>query len=163
MKLKKYFKAITLAETVIYLALFAVIFTSIMQFTLSVSEANQSAEFKNEVERATIFVNEHLNLTFRSINQIDANNSFFYQDDGKLKLTHLPATYKYSIINDRLSFDNNGTSSYLTNSNIKINKFYLERVLAPDLTIVGVRVTMNLVSAKKPNISKTIQTYYSLK
>jgi Tfp pilus assembly protein FimT len=163
MNFAKRINGLTLIEILIYLALFAIIFSSIMQFTLSVAEANQTAEFKNEIERATIFVNEHLNLTFRSITQIDTNNSFFSQNDGKLKLTKLPASYTYSLTNGRLTFNNNGTSVYLTNPNVSVDQFYLERVLAPDSSIVGVRITMNIKAVKKPNLNKTIQTYYSLK
>jgi hypothetical protein len=161
MKLKV--RATTLIETLIYIGLFGIIFGAILQFTLMISESSQNAEYRNELDRATILVTEHLSESFDTFDSIDLNNSFFYQDNGKIKLIKGSNSYSYSILNNRLRFDRNGVINYLINPNVNIQSFYLERITAADSTITGVRVKITLYSVKKPTLTKTVQTNYFLK
>ena len=81
-------KGMSLIETIIYLALFGLIFATITQFSLSIAEANRNAEYKNAIEKNIIFIDEVISKSFEQSDAIDVNNSFFEQTNGKLKLTN---------------------------------------------------------------------------
>jgi hypothetical protein len=161
MKLKV--KATTLIETLIYIGLFGIIFAAILQFTLMISEASQNAEYRNELDRAIILVTEHLSESFDTFDSIDINNSIFNQDFGKIQLVKGANLYTYSVLNNRLKFDRNGTANFLTNPNVIVQSFKLERILGSDSSVIGVRVHITLQSTKKANLIKTVQTNYLIK
>jgi hypothetical protein len=161
--LNKKIQALSLIETTIYLALFSLIFTTIVQFSLSVAESNQNADYRNELERTAIFLDENFSRGFLNSSELLSDNSTFYNDSGKLYLSGSNGTLIYTLSSSFIKLNRNGDINNLNNPMTVISKFYLEKVLAPDLSIAGVRVTINLQSQKKSSITKTFQSYYSIK
>lgn len=153
----------TLIETIIYLALFGIIFAAIIDFSLSVAESNQYSQYKNEIEHSAIFLDEHFSASFEKIDQIDNDNTIYDITLGKLRIFNLTDSLDYNVNNYRLKVNRNGIVNFLTNPNIIIDKFLVEKVLSPDSSISGVRITFNILSNKKSSISKQFQTYYSIK
>lgn len=161
--MKKRAKAISLIESIVYIAVFGIVFLFIMQYLFSISEANQNANTKKEFEKSAIFLNQHLNDTFSKAVSVDTANSIFNTDNGKVRINLTSGFKEYSILNNQINFNNNGTNSYLTPPEIKITKLYFDQVLNSSNTLVGIRVTVNMVSPKNSNISNSYITSYIIK
>ena len=158
-KFYKKLKALSLVETVIYLALFGIVFTGIIDFSINVSQNFQAAEGLTQTEKTKIFIFEHFQDSFNSSLTIDTVNSIFNNDSGKLRITNKTGYLEYSILNNDLLFSVNGSAnSSLTNSRVDVTRFFLEEVKVKNVTY-GVRITMavNFVKLNKTDNSIHLQ------
>ena len=162
MKSENYKNAISLVETVLYIAIFSIIFTSIVGFALTIAQSNQNANLRNNIERSAIFLDEHITESFLSSNSIDNNESVFNQNDGLIKIYNSTNSYIYSLSDGRIIIDSNGTQNYLTSPDLNVSKFLIEEVLSPTGSTTGVRISFQINSVNKLNITKSFQTYYSI-
>lgn len=141
-------QGVTLIETVVYLALFGLIFLSTMNFVLTVSENNRKAESRMYTQRGILFVQEHMTETVRSAWIINEENSVFDSDNGVLALNTVDGVTSYQIVSGRLHYNCNGRSVPVTNVRVVVSRLYFERILDPSDNVVGVRVTMDVESTK---------------
>ncbi len=156
-------RGVTLVEMLVYLALFGLIFLSIIEFALTISEGNRVAGRRMEIEKTVIFATQHLEDTFGKAVSIDEVNSTFDSAAGKLRL-NLDAGYaEYNIASGRLNFDNSGETNFLSSSDYVIDQFYLERILRRNGTLQGVRLTLQISSVKDVSVTTTVITSYTLK
>lgn len=160
MMLKK--KAITLVETLVYLAIFGVFFAIVIAFMLDVSEANRRSLAQNEIERATLFLFNHMTDTFERASAIDEGSSTFDDPDGVLHLEDGSDDFIYRIDSDRVEFDEDGTENFLTIGEINVESLEFERVEQMDSTLVGARVIATLTSVKFPEVSREIESVFIL-
>ena len=151
----------TLIETVLYLALFALIFISVMQFSLAVAESNRAAVSRNKVEHTLIFVTEHLGLRFEEAQSINEGLTLLETNGGVLCLTSNGEDVTYSVSNGILQFSESGVVSALSNSSVVVESFYLEEVLDNVDQLVGIRLTLEIAS-KDGTYSDSIVTAYTL-
>ena len=139
-------KGMTLIETVLYIALFGLIFLSMMTFVLATAEKNRIAAERVAVQRTRIFVQEHLNEVIDDAVSIDAVGSMFDVDSGVLVVNHSAGTGTYQISDSRLVYTTGAETNPVTISDIEVTRFYLEQVLDRAGGLTGVRVTMEFVS-----------------
>ena len=155
-------KAFTIIETVIYLGIFAFIFIAVVQFYFTVARGNQLAGERNEIQKAIIFLDQHMKSSFESSVDVDTLNSTFNNDNGVLSLNTTSGYVEYSVSSNRILFDENGTfSDYVTTDDFIITKFYLEEIEDSDSIVVGVKLTLDISSRVLPDtVTETYVTSY---
>lgn len=156
-------RAFTLIETILYLALFNVIFFSIITWAIAITQNNRSAEYKNAIEKNAIFISEHLQDSFRKGLTIDEANSIFNDTNGKVRVNFTSGYFEYSR-NGGMLQGTNGTSTFeLIDKFVQITDFNVSPVIVQPNTIVGARITISLSAVKYPNLTKTIESYYAFR
>jgi hypothetical protein len=162
--LKNNLNAITLVESVLYLALFGIFFVIVIQFAFSIGQQNTKSELDNTLNRGIIFINEHLNDDFINALSEDSALSTFGNDNGVLRLNMPASKYaQYSISSGRLQFSDNGTTYFLTPLELTVNQFLLTRINNAAGTSVGAQLTLTMSSTKYTEITDTYSTSYVLK
>jgi len=156
-------KGITIVETLIYLALFGIIFIAIVEFFITMRDNNRITLEKINLEKVTIYLTNHMSDGFKNSLGIDGNNSNFSQDNGKVRILKNGKYIEYSLQNDVLIYSDNGTNLTILDSNYKVTRFYLEKILNDKNILQGVRLEMTIVSIKNATNIKTFQTSYILK
>jgi hypothetical protein len=157
----KVVKGLTLVETMIYLALFALIFFVVMNFVMAVAENNRIATARGRIETSLIFLLEHLQENFDVVDSINGTGSVFENDAGVLQLTLSSTTMQYSLSNGRVMYDYSGVSVPLTPPDVQVNKFYLEQVLNTESALSGVRFTI-VITTEENDATETIETAFVL-
>ena len=156
-------KGISLVETVLYVALFGVIFSAIIGFSLTIGESNRNANLRNSIERDAVFLDEHITESFLISDNIDKAVTIFNQNAGRIKIYSATNSFTYSLSNGRLIINRNGVQNYLTGTDVNVSEFLIEEVLSPTGTTTGVRISFEINAVIKTNIKKSFQTYYSIK
>lgn len=158
-KMKRY-KAITLLETIIYLALFAVIFVAIIQFYFMMARNNRVAQERVEMHKIILFVNQHFSESFEEASSIDLDNSVFHNDNGVLRILTDGEYLEYSLSSSRIIVDNNGDINYLTPESFGVLSFRFEEILDSEDNNVGIRVVILFQSKNYENITQEISTSF---
>ncbi len=160
-KFKNNKKGFTLIEAIVYMALFAVVFTTIVEFAITVGQYNGDSGLKITIDRASIFINQHINESFKNSQSINVANSTFDNDNGVLVLNSTAGNITYRLNNNRLIVNKNGADYYLSGSDLQIIKLYFEQVkVSHSNKVVGVRLTLQLRTVKKSSVSRTITTSF---
>jgi hypothetical protein len=155
--------AFTLIETVLYLALFNVIFLSVIGFTISMTESNRKAEYANAIEKNAIFISEHVQQTFSKANAIDAPNTTYLDSNGKIRLQVLGGFKEYSLLNGVVVVGNGTTITPISDSLVTITSFFVEPVTTSTGLQTGAKITINFSASKFPTITKSISSYYDFR
>lgn len=155
-------KAITLLETIIYLAVFGVMFIAVIEYVFSVADNNLSANAENSADKQIILINEHLTQTFKDATVIDVNNCIFDDDNGILNLTTPTGSIIYSISGGRLRVSVDGVNSYLSDDNFNLTKLRITRIDSMDSTGIGAKVNLLLESVSDTSITRNLDTSYVL-
>jgi len=153
-------KAMTLVELVVYLALFGLIFLSIMQFVLATNQNNDTARGRNLIEKNAIFVLRHLEQSFSSVQTIDEVNSIFDVDQGKLILNTNEGTKEYQISSGQLKYTFDGNDFDLIQPGFEATNFKIEKILNNGNQLVGVLITITMDSVNILNVNKTISSSF---
>jgi len=148
------YKSMSLLETLLYVALFGLIFISIFEFFLFTAEKNQVATERIEIERTVLFIEEHLQDTINRGESIDEVNSIFDQDSGKVRIIINGGYGEYRIVSGKLVYDEDATVNDLIPSRFTVSRLYVEKVLDSAAEVTGVRLTIEL-NSKKISINKT--------
>mgnify|MGYP001316354038 CR=1 FL=1 len=151
---------LTLIEVLVYLALFGMFFTVMIQFFFFVNDSNQLSGETLKLDRSVIFITQHLEDSFKKSTEIIESPSVpatvFNDDNGILNLTST-TNLSYSVNSGTLTF--NGVD--ITRSDITVSKFYLEKIRnSSDTETIGVRITLNLVANQKAGTTKEFSTTY---
>jgi len=155
-------KAVTLVESIVYLALFGAIFLVIIQFAVTIGSSNDKSIANNELQRSLIFINEHINDTFTESSSVDKDNSVFNSTEGRLRFNTTSGYMEYTIEQGDLIFDNNGVqTNTISNPEYNITNFYIEPVFAKDGSVTGVKLTTN-ISASKSGVDREFHSSYLL-
>jgi type II secretory pathway pseudopilin PulG len=159
--LKSTKKGFTLLETVVYLAIFGVVFITMVQFSFAMGTFSKRNEENILVERNTIFINEHIDSQFKIIQSIDANNSIFNNASGRLNIVTQNGAVSYYIQNNQLFVAVGGNNYTLSTAGSEVTNFYLERVKSIKTgNLIGARLNMTLRSKSNPTITKVTQTSF---
>jgi competence protein ComGF len=163
MKIHYAMRAFTLIETILYLALFNVIFVAVIGFTIALTQNNRMSEYRNAIDKDAILVSEHLQDTMSSANTIDSINSVYTQDNGKIRVNIVSGYREYYLDNGTLKVTN-GTQSYdLTSSLVSASRLYIETVVSNAGTQTGAKITIEFVAKKYPSVTKQISSYYDFR
>jgi len=156
-------RAFTLIETILYLALFNVIFFAVITWAITLTQSNRNAEYKNAVEKNAMFLTEHLNDTFKRGLTVDAANSTFNDASGKVRVTFSAGYFEYQRSGSMLRVTDGAATYDLTDRFVQITNFTVSPVMLEDSTIVGVKIRISLLAEKFPTVTKTIESYYALR
>jgi len=151
----------TLIEVIIYLALFSLIFLTIIQFTFSLSDYIDKNKKENEIARTIIYINEQIKNKFSSSNSIDPTQSNFSTSGGKLTLISDEGNYIYQINEQRLEFDHNLELNYLTPEVVNISNFQIEPIYDIRDELSGVKIYFTF-SVDQGRIERTAEYLYML-
>lgn len=160
--MSKVLRGITLVETIVYLAIFGVVFGAILQFMISVNEQNYRAEFKTNLGKGVMFMTEHINDSMGLATDIEVPSSTFLSDNGVLRLNYSGGFMRYSLNGGRLYFERNAETYFVTAPRFAIDQLYFEQVLDEDLNLIGVRMTMHVYSRDDGTAEETIITSFFL-
>lgn len=158
-------KAITLVETLVYLALFGIFFITVMQFLFFLQGFQSNAESRLLLNQNSIFVSEHIKETLKDAKSIDLANSQLDQDLGKLRIIKNDNTYvEYSINSNRIEYTKELSGPIpLSKSIIGINKLRFQSITDQSGSkIIGLRVVLDIYINNKPEVSRLIETLYTL-
>ncbi len=158
--IKTTIKALTLVETVIYMALFSFLMMMVMQFVFIVDKANDTGFKKNELERSVVFISQHLKESFNSSNGIDEINTLINDNNGVLTLNHNGSQIKYSIDGQKIMVTRGTNTNYITTGDYVVEQFLLEPVLNTDGSLEGLKVTIKITDKKDEAISRSFSSYY---
>lgn len=151
-------EGVTLSETLVYLAIFGMVFLGIFQFMFYVSENNQRADERNELQKSMILVDEHMIDSFERTVSIDEANSTFQNDSGVLRLTVNGSFVEYRIQNGRLVFIDGAATTAISSDMFNFTKFNVDRILDNQDELKGVKVQFTIAS---PQISGTTRSFES--
>lgn len=151
----------TLVETILYLALFAIIFFTVMQFVLAIAENNRKAMARTRVETSLLFLLEHIEESFDNVDSISEAGSVFGNDFGVLQLSHFGIVRQYSVSSGRIMYNTGGVSVPVTPPDVIVTAFYLEKVGNEEGILSGVRITIEITTEEQDAI-ETIETAYTL-
>jgi hypothetical protein len=159
-KFKTKKSAFTLVESLLYLALFATIFVTIIEFSFLVSRYNKDAEIHIVTERSVVFVNQHIIETFKTVQSIDEVNSTFDSNSSVITLNTASGSIKYSVLGNRLVVTKAGQNYFLSGIDYTVEKFYAEKVKSAKDVLIGIRLSVTVRSVKNTNVSKSMQTSF---
>jgi len=151
-------KAVTLIEIILYLALFGVIFTSILSFASNVDDVNQFTKSNYNFDKQIVFFDQHLKNSFNQTMGIDASGSVFNSDNGMIILNTSTSTITYRLENSRIIVSAAAANDFISQVDVDINKFYIEPItMGSEETIKGVRI---LLEMSKDNAKRSISASY---
>ena len=156
-------KGITIAETLIYLALFGIIFIAIVEFFITMRDNNRITIEKINLEKVTLYLTNHISDGFKNSIGIDENNSIFAQDASKIRILKNDKYIEYSLQNNSIIYSDNGTILTILDPNYRVTRLFMEKILNDKNILQGIRLEMTIVSIKNANDIKSIQTSYILK
>lgn len=147
------FNAVTLLESIIYLALFGAIFLVIIQFAFSIGDTNKTSDLSNEIHRASIFLQEHLFESFKTALAIDTAMSQFEDDKGVLRLTTPTGFIEYTTSNGILSVNRDNVVSPITNANLNVERFNITRINDSEGNAVAAEIEIRISATKDDNVA----------
>lgn len=120
---RKKIKALSLIEVIVYLAIFAVIFTAIVLFVIGVRDTNQRSEMHNQLYKSVLFMTHNLNEKSSTASAIVLDQSILNDDNGKIVMVLDGNNVSFERLNNKLYFTAGGVSTNLTDAEITVNKF----------------------------------------
>jgi hypothetical protein len=161
LRFKHKFRAITLMELLIYLALFGVIFVSVLQFTLQVEENNRRSLNHNLLQKYSIYLNQHMAQAVDDTDSVDIAGSTFANSQGVLDLNPFAGgAITYRLTTGQLSINRGSGAVNITPSYLTIDNFTVERIRDSAGGDVGVKITVHMYSNFDSDVDNTLQTNY---
>ncbi|MFZ6021983.1 MAG: type II secretion system protein [Patescibacteria group bacterium] len=155
--------AFTLIETILYLALFNIIFFVVITWAISLAQNNRTAEYKNALEKNAIFVTSHLKDSFQEANSLDPANSTYNSDNGKVRVSKLASYKEYYLQNQVLKVTDGVNTHDLTDQFVHVTKFNVVPIQNALGTVTGANITVQFTAEKYPQLTKEIESYYAFR
>lgn len=119
----------TLIETLVYVAGIIILLVVIFSFISSTYNWYRTATIGSRIDAIGTILSDHLSKNIHSGQSIDSPNTLFGTTTGRLSIVALVnavnVTKKYSIINGRITYsENGGISDYLTPTDVTVTKLY---------------------------------------
>lgn len=140
-------RGMTLIETVLYVALFALIFTTVITFALAIGESNKKAQERNVLSRSLLFVSSHLTSTFETADSINDSGCVFNDNNGRVSMVDEGLSVVYSLSDGRLIFTSPAGSSHLTPSGLTVTRFLIQPVYTRSSELTGIRVSLDVAGS----------------
>lgn len=161
--LKRKFKALTLIETIVYLAIFSFMITLVIQFVFVVDKGNDVGLSRVEMEKQVIYLGQHLADSFETSVSINETNTVLNDSNGILYLNHNGTYIEYTLNNGVIEVDRGSGKVPITTPEYTVTNFLLEPVRNAGGTLAGIRVHIDLEEANDPNITRSLVTFYRTK
>lgn len=149
----KKFKAITLTETIVYIAIFSIFMLILIQFFLSV-QINQDKVYKElELEMNQIFVSNHFEETLGYSSVFDSENNLLF---NKQK------TLEYKILNGNLILETEGQANNLLNSKAIAQSISFEPIWAQEGIASAVKIHISLQHSGDERVTRDFSNLIKL-
>ena len=149
----KKLRAITLTETVVYIAIFSIFMLILIQFFLSV-QINQDKVYKElELEMNQIFVSNHFEETLGHSSVFNSeNNSFFNKQE----------ILEYNVLNEDLILVRNGVEIGILNSKAIAQSISFEPIWAQEGIASAVRIHISLQHSGDERVTRDFSNLIKL-
>lgn len=154
-------KGVTLMEVLIYLAIFGVLFLTIVQFTLFVQENNSLAQQRNQIEKNVLFIDQNLQDTFYEAN-INEAQSLFEDDDGYILMQKDSEQIRIFLDQGDLKKQTPNGTFDLNYSSLQVTRLYLEKITNTEDEIVGIKINLEIQSTDDDRNTSQLETLYKL-
>lgn len=160
MKLLNKKSGFTLIESLVYLAIFSLVFATIVQFSITTQENNRVALYRKELGDLIMIVNSNIEESFSSSTSINTSNSTFNNNNGSLALISANGqNISYYLQNGRLKVNRDSQINDLTSADFNCTKFNPQPISSSTINI-GIRLTIQCNSIKVPRINSEFITNY---
>jgi type II secretory pathway component PulJ len=150
----------TLVEAIIYLGIFSLIFTVIVQFSLITAENGRISLTRKELGELILLVNASLKESFANASSIDLANTTLSSDNGQITLNLNPSgNIRYTIQNSRIQVTRSSVSNDISTADFACNRFRVSSILNETLTI-GAIIEITCVSVKFPQVNSEFRSNY---
>ncbi len=157
--------AFSLVETIIYVALLAIILTVIIDSILVMSNAYRSVTVTRNIEDTALISMDRMTREIRNASSIDETQTVYNNDHGAIFLNSIdasntPTSIKFYLSGQRILIDENGTYlGPITSSNVLVDSLYFRPIVSS--SSVGIKIEMVLESGtgqylKKVNFYDTV-------
>ena len=159
----KKLKGITAIESVIYLALFGLIFIAVMEFVITIRGNSQISMEKVNLEKVIIYLNNHISDSFINSTNIDDGNSIYANDGGKIRIVKATGYKEYSLNSGIFTYNDNGTVLNVLDPDYHIEKLRFDKILNNSNELKGIRMELRIVSNKDPKNLRDFHTSFLMK
>lgn len=159
-------RGITLAETIVYAAVLAVLFVIVVHGLLELSRTYKSLTVSRRLTLSSTSLMERMTYEIRQANDVDLSNSILNTSPGKLVLNTTladgtPTTVEFSVSTSTLVMKQGGTSlGSLTSASTTIDSVIF-KLLTNGSVSKAVRVETQ-ISATSGGYSKTAKLYNTI-
>jgi hypothetical protein len=155
-------KAITLTETVVYIAIFSIFMLTLMQFFISI-QINQDKVYKElELEMNRIFVTNHFEEKIKNKFILDQQNSLIDEEIAEIVFLSENKTLSYKIITGNLILDNTNEIISITNNKAVVETFQVEPIINRTDNLSAIKISIKFVHRDNANISYDFNTLVNL-
>lgn len=163
--MRKNFEAITLVEVLLYLALFGIFFVTMINYFFFLEDTNQLSSESLKIDRNVILISQHLEESFKNSTDIVVSATppdiyTIWDDEGSIDtlVLNINSNVAYTISSSRLKFGD----TEISRRDLIVRKFDLEEIKNSSDTVVGARITIELVSKQDGAISRQFTNSYFL-
>lgn len=155
-------KAITLIETIVYVAIFSMFMLTMMQFLISI-QVNQDKVYKElELEMNRIFLTNHLEKTLRYNFNLEENTSVFDENNSIGVFANNQEELIYRKEEGELVLQKNLNTTKLTNSKALIQSFNLTPIRTEGNEITAIRINIDLAHRDNNRVTNNFSTLIRL-
>jgi len=138
-------KAITLTETVVYIAIFSIFMLTLMQFFISI-QINQDKVYKElELEMNRIFVTNHFEEKIKNKFILDQQNSLIDEEIAEIVFLSENKTLSYKIITGNLILDNTNEIISITNNKAVVETFQVEPIINRTDNLSAIKISLTII------------------
>ena len=135
---------ITLFEVLLYVALFGLIFVTILQYATTITQFNRTARERTVLGKQILFVDEHIRDTVARSMQIQESQSIFNANMGTIQLDSGVGIFRYLVSDGRLLFFEDSDAESITDPSCRVTRFYLEPVMNDVDELMGFRLQLTV-------------------
>lgn len=157
--MKSKLKGITLVESLVYIGLFSIIIIMILNFMLTTQEGTLRNIRKSNLHHSSTLIVQHFEESFDTVLSVNETNSIFDNDNGRLELLFDTGLKQYTLVNSRLYFD----TVAITPPSLSITKFNLTPVYQGGTDILGIILSLDLVSNKDNSLTEEINMLFTIR
>lgn len=150
------FKAFTLIELVLYLALFSTVILTMVQYFIFVSNKNVDARNRIELSRSVIFLRQHFTQSESEINSFVDGSSTYNSDTGTITFVTNAGNRSYRLLNNNILYNNGSSDIELLASGVTSSKLRFTKITNSANTTIGVHVYVTMTHI---NIVNDVETF----
>ena len=148
----------TLVEVLVYLAIFGMFFTVIINFFFFLQDSNERSGETLKIDRAVIFLTQHFDDSFEKATSASGSTEY---DNLMGKLYLIGSTnVNYRLVSSKIQFNDGGIDKQLTRGDLQVTKFLLEQIRDNSDTVIGVEITVEIRSIADSSVSKEFTNSY---
>lgn len=152
----------TLFEVLLYVALFGIIFVTILQYATTIAIFNVSARDRTAIGKQVLFINEHIRDSTDTANAIEEAQTVFRLDNGAIQFTTAAGTLRYRLQNGNLLFFDGTDEESITDPYCRADRFYIEPIRNADTELIGFRLQMTITTRSDRPESQSFEATYLL-